>query len=225
MVGTQWHGWLLMSPLRYFSWCSLTPPPPPLPPLSFSQKHMFSSGWWRYVRKALQEPLEISSHISLLPSYNSIKLRTGNPAVKKSEFISSRNGVSKFKIRSSQPRLALLNFPPQIWILGAHLADTASVRSGKRQQVGLKCQESDLHNKLLGAGFHFCTFLELQCHQWHRKRGATAVTTSERGQDVTWVLERASCAHWRNGTLRLSTEELAAGDHPFPLLNYPHPVL
>lgn len=82
LVGTRWHGWLLMSPLQYFSWCSLTPPPP-LPPLSFSQKHMFRTGWWRYIRKAIREPLEISSHISLLPSYNSIKLRTGNPAVKK----------------------------------------------------------------------------------------------------------------------------------------------
>lgn len=122
LVGTWWHGWLLMSPPQYFSWFSLTP----TPPLSFSQKHMFRTRWCRYIRKALQEPLEISSHLSLLPSYNIIKLRTVNPAVKKHEFLSSWNGVSKFKVISSQPRLAFLNLLPQTGILGGHPA--ASLR-------------------------------------------------------------------------------------------------
>lgn len=108
-------------------------------------------------------------------------------------------GISKFKVISSQPGLALLTLLAQTGIPGGHPADKASLRLGKTQQAGLKCQKSDLHNKLLGAGFHLCKFLGLQCHQWHCKSGAITVTTSERGQNVTSALKTTSCAHWRNG--------------------------
>lgn len=112
----------------------------------------------------------------------------GNPAVKN---MSLHPPGMESQSHNQPARLALLNLPAQTGILDGHPAATASLRLGERQQAGLKRQEFDLHNKLLGAGFHLCTLLA-KCHQWHCKRGATTVTTSE---GVTSVLKRTRCVH------------------------------